>query len=231
MKIGIIGGIGPESTLDYYQLIIKAYRDNKNDGNYPEIIINSINMTKMLTFVSNNEWDKLVSYLSEAVKSVSDAGAQFAVIASNTPHMVFNEVQALSPIPILSIVEETYKYAMSLGLQKVGLLGTKFTMQSDYYQKVFERNGISVAVPMSQEQDYIHNKLMSEIELGIMLEETKNGLLSIAKRLVEDESIEGLVLGCTELPLILRNDEYGIPFLNTTRIHAERAVNYAITGK
>lgn len=162
VKIGIIGGIGPESTVDYYQLIIKAYRDKKNDGNYPEIIINSINMTKMLTFVSNNEWDKLVSYLSEAVKSVSDAGAQFAVIASNTPHMVFNEVQALSPIPTLSIVEETYKYAMSLGMQKVGLLGTKFTMQSDYYQKVFERNGISVVVPNSQEQDYIHNKLMSE---------------------------------------------------------------------
>jgi len=226
MKIGIIGGIGPESTVDYYRFLINAYQGKKNDGNYPEIIINSINMKKMLDLVGNKECKQLVDYLSESINAVYNAGAELVIIASNTPHIVFDEVQTLSPIPIISIVEATCKKAADLGFKKIGLFGTGFTMQTDYYQKVFERNGISIVVPNPKEQEFIHYKIFSELQSGTILEETKKELLSVVKRMAEEESIEGLILGCTELPLILKNDEYGITFLNTTKIHVDSVIDY-----
>lgn len=225
-KLGIVGGIGPESTVDYYRLLIKGYQELKGDGNYPELLINSINMTKMLEMVAKNEMESLVIYLSEALKALASAGAEYAVMASNTPHIVFDQLQVSSPIPILSIVEETCKKVKSLGLKRVGLLGTRFTMQTDYYAKVFERYGISVIVPGQEEQEYIHTKIFSELQSLVVKDETKQGLLAIVKRMNDEEGIEGLILGCTELPLILTQDEFGIKFFNTSLIHVESAINY-----
>jgi len=222
MKIGMIGGIGPESTVDYYQRLIKLYQINISGDDYPEIIINSINMTAMLKFVSGQDWDGLINMLADAVQSLYKAGADLAFIASNTPHMVFEQVRKTSPIPLVSIVEAARIEAEKLGLKKVGLLGTLFTMQASYYQAEINNSGIAVVVPNNGEQQYIQHKLFSEIERGIFLEETRNGLLEIVKRLISDESIDGIILGCTELPLILTKDEYGIPFVNTTAIHAQR---------
>lgn len=220
MKIGMIGGIGPESTVDYYKRLIELCQKNTRDGNYPEIIINSINMTAMLQLVADKNWDGLITMLTEAVDSLKRAGADFAFIASNTPHVVFEDVKRISPIPLISIVEATKMTAQKLGLKKIGLLGTIFTMQSSYYQTVFEQSRITLIVPNEEEQKYIQQKLFSEIEHGVFLEDTRNGLLNIIQRLIRDESIDGVILGCTELPLILTKDAYGIPFLNTTEIHA-----------
>jgi len=225
-KIGIIGGIGPESTVDYYRLFIKRFQELMDDGSYPELLINSINMTKMLQMVANKEMEGLVLYISDALQALAKAGAEYAVIASNTPHIVFDDVSVRSPIPVLSIVAETCKKAESLNLKKVGLLGTRFTMQTDYYVKEFERNGISVLVPNQEEQEYIHTKIFTELQSLVIKDETRDGLLAIVKRMIDEEGIEGLILGCTELPLILTHDEFGIIFLNTSLIHVESAVNY-----
>jgi aspartate racemase len=222
MKIGMIGGIGPESTVDYYQRLIMLYQKNVSGDDYPEIIINSINMTAMLKFVSDRNWDGLVGMLADAVDLLYKAGADLAFIASNTPHVVFEQVRRVSPIPLVSIVEATRMEAEKLGLKKVGLLGTLFTMESSYYQAEFNNAGIAVVVPNEEEKQYIQQKLFSEIEHGVFLEETRKGLLKIVKMFITDKSIDGVVLGCTELPLILTKDEYGIPFLNTTEIHAQR---------
>jgi len=222
LKIGMIGGIGPESTVDYYQRLIKLYQKNIDGDDYPEVIINSINMTAMLKFVSGKDWDGLTGMLSDAVHLLYNAGADLAFIASNTPHVVFEEVRRAAPIPLISILEATRMEAEKLGLKKVGLLGTLFTMQSSYYQAEFNNSGIAVVVPDEAEKQYIQQKLFSEIEHGVFLNETRNGLLKIVKRLITDESIDGVVLGCTELPLILTKSEYGVPFLNTTEIHAQR---------
>lgn len=222
MKIGMIGGVGPESTVDYYQRLIKLYQKNVSGDDYPEIIINSINMTAMLKFVSGKYWDGLTGMLADAIRALQNAGADLAFIASNTPHIVFEQVRRVSPIPLVSIVDATRMEAKKLGLKKVGLLGTLFTMQSSYYQAEFDKSGIAMLVPNEEEQRYIQQKLFSEIENGVFLEETRNGLLKIVKRLIADESIDGVILGCTELPLILTKSEYGIPFLNTTEIHAQR---------
>ncbi len=222
MKIGMIGGIGPESTIDYYKQLIELYQKNISSLNYPEVIINSINMTAMLQLQSDENWDGLTGMLTGAVNSLYRAGADFAFIASNTPHIVFNKVKQKSPIPLVSIVEAAKIKAQNLGLKKIGLLGTLFTMQSNFYQTEFDKSGIVLIVPNEEEQQYIQNKLFSEIEHGVFLEKTRNGLLKIIQRLITDKSIDGVILGCTELPLILTRSEYGIPFLNTTEIHVHR---------
>lgn len=229
-KIGIIGGLGPEATIDYYRIIIESYRA-KHDGNFPEILIYSLNMKELAQMLKNGEPDKQVQWLVYAVKMLHQAGADFALISSNTPHMVFNEVRDLAPIPMLSIVEETCRVVEELGLEKVGLLGTKITMSAYFFQKVFARRKITIVVPLEQEQKYIHKKLMTEIIFNKIVEETRLELLKIIKRMIDTDSIQGVILGCTELPLILTKEEFGIPFLNTTKIHAESAVRFCLTGE
>ena len=225
-KIGMIGGFGPESTLDYYRLLNQQYRLLQGEGSLPEIIIYSMDIYAMLSLVKEKRWDDLTEYLLKGINTLNKAGADFGFISANTPHVVFNSLKELSPIPLISIVEEASKKTKEMGLKKVGLLGTGFTMQSSFYQEVFANDNISIVLPYKQEQDYIQEKLMTEIELGVFQEVTRQGLLEIVKRMIDDDSIQGLILGCTELPLILTKDEFGIPFLNTTQIHVESVLNY-----
>lgn len=223
--IGIIGGIGPESTVDYYKRIIAAFR---TEGSLaaPEIIIYSIDLQEALELVSGEQWERLVYLLVQKIKALHRAGADVAVISANTAHIVFDQVQAKSPIPLISIVAATRDKAAGLGLKKVGLLGTSFTMQSNFFAPPFTSRGISVVVPSAGDQEYIHEKLMSEIELGIFTEETRVGLLAVVERMIASDGIDGVILGCTELPLILEKAEFGIPFLNTTAIHVESIAAY-----
>ncbi len=227
-KIGIIGGLGPESTIDYYKGIINAFR--QRDLAAPEIIIYSADVSRLLELAEAREWNKLVEWLVEMVNALHNAGAEFAVIGSNTPHIVFDKVKSMSPIPMISIVDETCKRASNMKLKKLGLMGTKFTMESDFFQKAFHDAGISIIVPMKDEQQFIHNKIISEIALGIIKNSTRQELLSVVKRMIDEDSIDGLILGCTELPLILEKDEYGIPFLKTTAIHIDSIVDYCIAN-
>jgi aspartate racemase len=227
-KIGIVGGIGPESTLDYYRGIIDAFRERIGGMNYPDIIIYSADLTELLQILEAKTPDKLVEWLLARVGALQRAGAEFAVIASNTPHMVFDEVLKRSPLPMLSIVDATCGKAETLGVKRPGLLGTRFTMQADFFQKPFHEWGMTVVVPSADEQQFIHEKLFSEIELGIIKEETREGLLSIVKKMIERDAIDSLILGCTELPLILPEQAYDIPFLNSTAIHIESIVRHCL---
>ena len=222
---GIIGGIGPESTVEYYRLLIASYRRQKQDGGYPSILINSIDLKKLLDLVAANELTQLTDCLVAEIRKLARAGADFGALASNTPHLVFEEIRRQSPLPLISIVEATCEAAQDLGLKRVGLFGTRFTMQGRFYPDVFSRSGISIVVPSEDEQAYIHDKYLSELVNGIILPETRERLLAIADRLRAQQSIEGLILGGTELPLILRDAEHnGILFLDTTKIHVEQIV-------
>ncbi|MCJ7516096.1 MAG: amino acid racemase [Dehalococcoidia bacterium] len=223
--LGIVGGIGPESTIDYYRRIITLYRKLNQDGSYPAIIINSIDMKEMLDFIEANELVGLTDYLLREVQKLADAGADLGLLASNSPHIVFDELSSQSPIPLLSIVEAACEATKKLGLKRVGLLGTRFSMQGRYYPDVFSGAGISVITPGPDEQVYIHDKYMNELVNGVIRSETHERLLAIVERLKAQEGIEGVILGGTELPLILREEAYqGLPFLDTTKIHVERAV-------
>jgi aspartate racemase len=227
--IGIIGGLGPESTVDYYKSIIEAFRTERSLST-PEIIVYSVNLEEVLALVSRQEWPSLIYLLGAKIKALYRAGADFAVISANTAHIVFDEVQAKSPIPLLSIVTATLDKTKEYGLKKVGLLGTRFTMQSNFFAPPFASQGITIVVPSPADQEYIHNKLMTEIELGIFTDETRAGLLQVIERLIATERVDGIILGCTELPLILEKSEFGIPFLNTTAIHVEQIVAYCRKG-
>jgi aspartate racemase len=228
--LGIIGGIAPESTIVYYRLLIASYRQKQPDGNYPPIIINSINLKKMLDLIEANALADVINYLLRELKKLAHAGADFGLLASNTPHIVFDDLRRQSPIPLLSIVEAACAEAKALGLWRVGLFGTRFTMQGQFYPEVFARDGITLVTPSNDEQDYIHGIYMRELINGIFLPETCGRLLQIAERMKNEERIHGLILGGTELPLILRDETYNkIPLLNTTRIHIEQAVTQLLS--
>ncbi|UCG52051.1 MAG: amino acid racemase [Candidatus Latescibacterota bacterium] len=229
--IGIIGGLGPETTLEYYHIITSSYQKQVGGQSYPKIIIYSVNLGEFIDAAEAGAWDKVAGWLSHGVEMLHRAEADFAMIAANTPHVVFDEVNAGSPIPMISIVEETVRVAKQLGLRKLGLFGTKFTMRADYYQKVFSRERIDIVVPDPEDQDYIYDKILNELVIGEIVADTRDGLLSIVRRMIDESSIQGLILGCTELPLILTKDEFGIPFLNTTRIHAESALPLCLPNR
>jgi aspartate racemase len=227
---GIVGGIAPESTIQYYRLMIAAYRDRKRDGSYPSILINSIDMKTMLDLIGADNLSGVTKYLVGEVEKLAHAGATFALLASNTPHIVFDAIRQEASIPMLSIVEATCSEVQRLGLKRVGLFGTRFTMQGRFYAEVFSRQGITVIVPDTEEQEYIHGKYMSELVNGIFLPETRGPMSEIANRLRVREGIEGLVLGGTELPLLLHDvATREVLFLDTAKIHAECAVTQMLS--
>src|SRR5262245_55322675 len=159
MKIlGIIGGIAPESTIAYYKAIISEYRAGRGDGSYPALIINSIDLKKIIELVTNDRRAELVEYLLNEIGRLANAGATLALLASNTPHLVFDEVRAASPLPLLSIVECARDAAQARGFKRVGLFGTKFTMRAGFYPQVFSPAGIEVITPGPEDQEYIHEK-------------------------------------------------------------------------
>ena len=223
--LGIIGGLGPESTLEYYRLLFEAYRSRVHDGSAPLIVVNSIEMKKLVDWVSAEAYAEMVDYLVAEIERLARAGADFAIISANTPHIVFDQIRERSPIPLISIIEATARAAKRQKLARPALFGTRFTMRGSFYPKVFEREGISLVVPDSTEQNYIHDKYMNELVRVILLPETREGLLSLVSRMQQRDGIQGLILGGTELPLILREPSHaGIPLLNTTKIHVRAMV-------
>jgi aspartate racemase len=223
--LGIIGGLGPESTIDYYGRIIALYRERTGDGSYPQFIINSVNLKKGLDFIDANNLAGMADYLVKELTKLARAGADFGLISANTPHIVFDDVAAKSPIPLISIVEATCAAVKARKLKRLALFGTRYTMRATFYPKVFSRDGIELLVPEPEDQDYIHHKYFSELVSGRFLLETRSGLLAIVDRIKGKNDIDGVILAGTELPLLLRDAEYdGILFLDTTTIHCEAAV-------
>ena len=226
MKIlGIIGGVGPESTIEYYRNVIALYRERQRDGSYPEFIINSVDLKKGLDFMDANDLAGMADYLLEEIGKLARASANFGLISANTPHIVFDELASKAPIPLLSIIEATCAAAKARKLKRLALLGTRFTMQGTFYSKVFTREGIELVVPDAKDQEYIHDKYLNELVPGKFLPETRAELLAIVDCMKAKSDIDGVILAGTELPLILRDaDHKGIPLLDTTKIHCQAAV-------
>jgi aspartate racemase len=223
--LGIIGGLGPESTLDYYQRIIALFRERTGDRHYPEFVVVSVDLKRGLDFIDANDLKGMADYLVEAIHKLARAGADFGIISANTPHIVFDDVAPGAPIPLISIVEATRAVAEAQNLKRLALFGTRYTMRADFYQKVFSRVKIELLVPEGEDQDYLHEKYFSELVPGKFLPQTRAGLLAIVDRMKAKSDIDGVILAGTELPLILREpDHNGIPFLDTTKIHVEAAV-------
>ena len=220
--LGIIGGIGPESTIDYYRQVVTALRDRDDASS---VVINSIDLHRMLAMVAAGDLAALTQYLLEELQVLARAGATLGLLAANTPHIVFDELSGRSPIPLVGIVGATCDVVRAMRLHKVGLIGTRFTMQGSFYSSAFAREGIALVAPSPDDQDFIHEKYMTELVRGRFLPATRDGLLAIVDRMRKNDAIQGLILAGTELPLILGEESYGgIPVFNTTRIHVQAAV-------
>jgi aspartate racemase len=222
--LGIVGGIGPESTVDYYRSLIQMWREETRDDSAPSILINSIDLKKMLDLIAANALSEVAAYLSGEMQRLARAGADVGLFAANTPHIVFDELKRRSPIPLISIVEAARDAAEQLGLRRLGLFGVRFTMQGRFYPDVFSKSGITLIIPEESEQAYIHEIYINELVKGVFLPETRERLLAIVDRLADQGHAQGLILAGTELPLILREATHSIPFLDTTHIHAKAAV-------
>ena len=226
--IGIVGGLGPESTIDYYRRLLATHQKLRPEDGAPAIIITSLDVKKGLAMLGANQLSQLTDYLVVEIERLARAGAELGLLSANTPHIVFDDIARRSPLPLVSIVEATCAEARRQNLKNLGLFGTRFTMQGRFYLDVFTREGVGLTLPTTEEQDYIHDKYMNELIPGRFLPETREGLLAIARRMKKQNGIQGLILGGTELPLILTDSSaLGIPFLDTTQIHVEAILSEA----
>jgi aspartate racemase len=217
--IGLIGGIAPESTIAYYRQLVAGHREAHPDS-YPRILINSIDMSRMLVLLGQADKGEAISWLSNEVRRLGAAGATFAAFASNTPHLVFPAVRARSSLPLVSIVEATADEVVARGHRRVGLLGTRFTMDGGFYQELLRERGIETFVPEAADRDYVHGVYFAELVNGIFRDETRAGLVGVMHRMLQAHGIDALILGGTELPLILTAESGSpVPLLDTTRIH------------
>jgi aspartate racemase len=227
--LGIVGGIAPASTIEYYRILVATYQVRRPDGSGPPILINSIDLKRMLDLIGIDALDDVTVYLSDEMEKLARAGAEVGLFASNTPHIVFDALQRRSRIPLVSIVEATYGAVRAMGLTRVGLIGTGFTMRGPAYPRVFARGGIELVVPDAADLEYVHQHYMSELVPGRYLPETRAGVLAVVERLRTQQHIDAVILGGTELPLLLGEvGNFGIPFLDTCRIHVEAAMDHML---
>ena len=222
-SLGIVGGIGPESTIDYYRRILEKWR-GVDSSTSPHILIDSLDVDYGLNLVEHDR-PALIDYLLTSVTRLANAGCDFAAMAANTPHVVFDELVARSPIPLISIVEACAEEAKRRGMKRVGLLGTRFTMEGTFYPAVFSRYGVEVVVPDSREISWIHERYIGQMLRGDFREETRDGVIGVVLRLGNDKRIDGVVLGGTELTILLSASSIGgVPALDTTALHVDAIV-------
>lgn len=227
--IGMIGGIAPGSTVEYYKLMIASYSRRTRDGSYPAIIINSIDLAKMLALIAADDLDGVTAYLLVELDRLAAAGAGIGLFASNTPHIVFERLERVSPLPLVSIVEATCRAAVSKGIQRAGLFGTRFTMEGSFYPEVFTKSGITIVRPDPDDVTLIHERYINELINGIFVERTRAELLAVVERMRGAHGIDAVILGGTELPLILGpNVPSAVPLLDTAIFHVEAALDAAM---
>jgi len=228
---GIIGGLGPASTVDYYNGIISEYRKVVKQDVYPQIIINSVNMTDILDDVAAKSYASLTAKLADAVLQLKNAGADFALIASNTPHVVFDELEKVSSLPLISIVDSAVSYTAAHGWKRILFTGTLFTMNNMFYPEKFTKAGIECIMPPPEDREKIHHIIFPDLEAGIITPEMKKDFLAVCNPIINAAAagkmpVEAVVLGCTEIPLLIHDGDLPLPVINTTAIHITAAVNY-----
>jgi aspartate racemase len=225
-KIGVIGGLSPESTVSYYLNITRKYVELFGDYGYPEIIIYSVNLEDYHVWREQGRWDKITADLIRAAENLQKAGADFCIIATNTMHKVFHEVKATSGLPFIHILGPTIEAIKEAGIRKVGLLGTKFTMSESFYKDELMQNGIMPLVPNATNQEIIHQIIQKELVRNIIKVDSKQKYLNIIDELIS-AGAEGIILGCTEIPLLILPGDCRVPLFDTAILHADAALSFA----
>lgn len=222
--VGIIGGIGPESTIDYYRSIVAEFKRRSN-GRAAPIIITSLDVDRLVGFFTERRLDAVVDYIGVELHRLADAGATFAILAANTPHLVLDRLRERSRIPILSIVDAVADVVAARGMTRPGLLGTRFTMEAPIYPEVLAARGIAVVRPHLDEIAQIHKYYIGELLENVFKPETRDAIAAVAERMRREDGIDGLIFGGTELPLLLRDVPIGdLEIVDSTLVHVDAIV-------
>lgn len=222
----MIGGTGPESTIDYYKLLLEEHRRRRPETGNPPLLINSINYVDLMTYLEPSDWRGMAEMLAIELEKLKRAGADFGLISANTPHVCYEHLEPISPLPLLSIVDAARDECTRQGLFRVLLLGTKLTMESAFYQDSFATRGIQIVTPDAHDREFVNRRYFDELFEGIFLESTRDELRSVIEK---TKDIDGVVLAGTELPLILRGISLGVPVIDTARIHCAAAVDWMLS--
>lgn len=217
-RLGLVGGLGPESTIDYYRRLLDGWKA-VDASSAPSLVIDSLDVQRAIDLVTNDR-PGLAEYLLDSIRRLAAAGADVVAMTANTPHIVFDELAARSPVPLVSIVEECAKEAGRRGLRRLALLGTRFTMEAPFYPAVCARHGISVITPNETDRAWVHERYIGELLKGDFREDTRDRFVSLVERLRAQHHVDGVILGGTELPLLLPGSTIaGLPALDTTALH------------
>ena len=227
-KIGLVGGTGPESTLMYYKELNSRIDKIKDGKAMPDIVIESVNFRKAWEYVCSERYDLLTDYLAEKVTCLQNSGAEVISLTAVTMHLVIDDIIAKTNADLISIPKAVCKEALSAGYKKIGLLGTIFTMEKDYMKKDFLEAGIEVCVPDKEDRDIVAKRIYEELEAGIVKESTLKELQGIIAKMRDEKGIEAVVLGCTELPLILDSGNCPVPCLDSVEIHINELIKQTI---
>jgi aspartate racemase len=223
MIVGLVGGLGPESTIDYYRRILEEWARH-DPSTAPSIVIDSIDVWTTMRLV-DSDLPGVVRYLLASLRRLAGAGADFAAITANTPHIVFDELAAQSPIPLLSIVEVCAEEAVRRGLKRLALLGTRFTTAGSFYATVFARYGLSVVPPSESERSWLHERYVGQLLKGDFRDDTRREVVALVDQIRKRDHVDGVILGGTELPLLIGTALVaGIPALDTTALHVAAIV-------
>ena len=225
--IGIIGGLTWHSTLDYYRLLNEEMNARMGGYHAAKIILNSVDFAEIKVLTENQDWNGLTVIMCKAAKAVEAAGASCLMIGANTMHNIADEIQAAINIPVIHIAEATAAEVKNKNLKTVALLGTKYTMQLDFYKKKLADQGISTIIPMGDEIEFINHSIYSEFSKGLFLPETKKKYLFIIDKLVK-LGAEGIIFGCTEIPILIKQADCSVPVFDTAHIHSMAAVDFAL---
>jgi len=228
-KIGILGGMSPESTIAYYEYITRTYTERFGDYGYPEIIIYSVSFQPYVDWPQQEQWDLVAQGLSEAARRLEAAGADFIVMATNTMHIVFDRIQASIHVPMLSLLDAVSEAILVAGIKKVGLLGTKYTMEKTFFQDALGQRGITVLVPDAEDRQYVNAVIYDELVAGQIREQSRARFIAVIRKLAE-RGAQGVILGCTEIPMLVNEADAGMRLFDTTAIHAETALRNAVEG-
>jgi aspartate racemase len=226
-RIGILGGMSAESTAHYYHYITRTYTDRFGDYAYPEILIYSVSFQRFADWSDAEAWDKIGTELAWSARVLEDAGADFVMLACNTMHIVQDQIEAQIGIPMLSMMTAVADTIEAAGLRKVGLLGTRFTMESRLYPDVLEPRGIETLTPDRQDRATINRVIYEELTKGQVQPESRAAYIAIIDKLA-GQGAQGIILGCTEIPMLIAQNDAALPLFDTTRIHAEAALNFAL---
>ena len=228
-KIGMLGGMSWESTATYYKILNDEIKKRLGGLHSAKIILSSVNFEEIEKFQHSANWDETARILSNVAKAIEKADADFLIICTNTMHKVVPQIEENINIPILHIADATAKALVKDGISRVALLGTKFTMQENFYKNRIEENfGIEVIVPDEDEQDIIHDVIYKELCLGKCTRKSRDEYIKIIKRLEEEKECEAVILGCTEISMLIKQGYIDIPLYDTTKLHAISAIDLAL---